>query len=123
MRIGIIAAMKDEMKLILDRIENLKEETYLNINYYYGAINNNEVVLCQCGVGKVNAAMATTVLINNFEVELVINTGIAGGIGGACFKDVVIASGLSYHDFDISLFGYEYGTVPGFPKFYQLTLK
>ena len=116
MRIGIIAAMKDEMKLIFDRIENLKEETYLNINCYYGAINNNEVVLCQCGVGKVNAAMATTVLINNFEVELVINTGIAGGIGGACFKDVVIASGLSYHDFDITLFGYEYGTVPGFPK-------
>jgi len=116
MRIGIIAAMKDEMKLILDRIENLKEETYMNIHYFYGDINNNEVVLCESGCGKVNAAMATTLLINNFEVELIINTGIAGGIGGAGFKDVVIANGLSYHDFDLKIFGYEYGVVPGFPK-------
>ncbi len=116
MRIGILAAMKDEMKLILDRIENLSEEECMGVLFHIGNINDNEVILCESGIGKVNAAVATTLLISNFEVELVINTGIAGGIGGAGFKDVVIANGLSYHDFDLRLFGYDYGVVPGMPK-------
>ena len=120
MRVGIIAAMKDEMKMILNRIENLREEEYLGSTYYIGNINDNEVVLCESGIGKVNAAIATTIIINNFEVELVINTGIAGGIGGAKFKDVVLASGLSYHDFDLRLFGYDYGTIPGMPKVFPV---
>ena len=116
MRIGIIAAMKDEMRLILDRLENLREESIMNVGFHIGEINDNEIVLCESGIGKVNAAIAATLLISNFEVELIVNTGIAGGIGGAGYKDVVIASGLSYHDFDLRLFGYDYGQLPGMPK-------
>ncbi len=116
MRIGIIAAMKDEMRLILDRLENLREESIMNVGFHIGDINDNEIILCESGIGKVNAAIAATLLISNFEVELIVNTGIAGGLGGAGYKDVVIASGLSYHDFDLRLFGYDYGQLPGMPK-------
>ena len=65
MRIGIIAAMKDEMRLILDRLENLREESIMNVGFHIGDINDNEIILCESGIGKVNAAIAATLLISN----------------------------------------------------------
>ena len=116
MVIGIIAAMKSEMETILNNMNNVTEERFVGNTFYSGRINDNEIVLCESGVGKVNAAIAATVLINNYEVNLVINTGIAGGLQDTKNRDVIIASGLMYHDFDIRIFGYQYGQVPQMPK-------
>lgn len=115
MKIGIIAAMKPEFQLIVEKIENPSKLCICGIFFYSGNINEADVVICECGVGKVNSSMAASLLISEFECELLINTGIAGG-KGLKTKDVVIASKLMYHDFDTTIFGYPYGQVPGMPK-------
>lgn len=115
-KIGIIAAMAPEMDQLLAGMENVSEVKLLGIRFYIGNINNKNVVLSLSGVGKVNAAMAATVLINHFNCDLIINSGIAGGTAPLKKRDSVIATKLSYHDFDVSAFGYSYGQVPGLPK-------
>ena len=119
MRIGVIAAMKHEMDLILDEIESLEKEVIGSYVFHYGLIGENEVYVVECGVGKVNAAIATTLLISKFECEFIINTGIAGGISPLETKDVVIGKKLIYSDFDATIFNYEVGQVPGMPKYYS----
>lgn len=114
-RIGIIAAMHPEFEILQMKLENQYEDKICGIKFYSGMIGNVNVVLCECGVGKVNAAMAATIMIHEYECKLLINTGIAGGVGLKT-KDVVIASKLKYYDFDTTIFGYEYGQVPGLPK-------
>ena len=114
-RIGIIAAMQPEFEILHESLEDCEELRYAGLNFYIGYIQGTEVALCQCGVGKVNASMAATILITDLECSLLINTGIAGGFGLKT-KDVVIASSLSYYDFDTTIFGYDYGQVPGLPK-------
>lgn len=114
-RIGIIAAMKPELEILLNHL-NLEEESKIGgICFYTGTLGNKPVVLCECGVGKVNAAMAATLMLTQFECDLLINTGIAGGIG-LHKGDVVLADSLRYHDVDATAFGYSYGQIPGMPK-------
>ena len=119
-KIGIIAAMKVEMDGILSSMEDLNTTKYLGIEFNEGTINDIEIVLVESGMGKANAAMATTLLISEFGCDLIINTGIAGGLKGVETKDVVIANKAMYNDVDARLFGYEYGQVPGMPKYYTV---
>ncbi|MBQ9900693.1 MAG: 5'-methylthioadenosine/adenosylhomocysteine nucleosidase [Acholeplasmatales bacterium] len=119
-KIGIIAAMKEEMDGILSSMEDLNTTKYLGIEFNEGTINDIEIVLVESGMGKANAAMATTLLISEFGCDLIINTGIAGGLKGVETKDVVIANNAMYNDVDARLFGYEYGQVPGMPKYYTV---
>ena len=119
-KIGIIAAMRTEMDLILDAFDDFNETKLLSYKFYEGSINGIEAVLVECGVGKVNAAMATTLLISEFTCDLIINTGIAGGLPGTKTKDVIVATGLMWYDFDIRIFGYEYGQVPQLPKIFSV---
>lgn len=119
-KIGIIAAMKVEMDGILSSMEDLNTTKYLGIEFNEGTINDIEIVLVESGMGKANAAMATTLLISEFGCDLIINTGIAGGLKGVETKDVVIANNAMYSDVDARLFGYEYGQVPGMPKYYTV---
>lgn len=116
-KIGIIAAMKPEFEILYQELKNVDEIKLAGTVFYEGNIGNVDVILCECGVGKVNSAIAATVMITEFECNLLINTGIAGGVGLKT-KDVVIASSLMYHDFDTTIFGYSYGQVPGMPKEY-----
>ena len=115
-RIGIIAAMESEMDDLLSGMTNVEEVKLLGIKFYMGNIKNKDVVLSLCGVGKVNAAMAATILIEHFNCDLIINSGIAGGVLPLKKRDSIIATKLMYHDFDIRTFGYPYGQVPGLPK-------
>ena len=115
MTIGIIAAMDSEADILLDALDEVEEIHTLGFIFNCGKINDNDIILCKSGVGKVNAAMATTLLINEFSAELIINTGIAGGIKDCNTNDIVIANELAWNDFDIRIFGYPYGQVPGFP--------
>ena len=117
-RIGIIAAMQVEMDEILNSMDDVNVTRYMGIDFNEGNINGLDIVLVNSGVGKVNMAMAATLLISEFSCDLIINTGIAGGLKGVKTKDVVLATGLMWYDFDIRIFGYEYGQVPQMPKIF-----
>ena len=80
-------------------------------------------MLCQSGIGKVNAAIATTLVIEHFSPDCVINTGSAGGIGkGLQVGDVVIGTQVAHHDVDVTAFGYAIGQVPQQPASYPSDL-
>ena len=114
--IGILAAMDSEYRLIHNSLEGLVEEKVFDTIFCLGKIKGNNVVLVRSGVGKVNAATATTILIDHFECELIINTGIAGGISPTKTRDVILSEALVYNDVDVTNFGYSYGQIPGMPK-------
>ena len=114
-RIGIIAAMDEEFNILADNLEDVSETESFGYSFFEGTINNCEIVICKCGVGKVNASMVDTILITQYECNLIINTGIAGVIGLKT-TEVVVGEYLSYHDVDVRAFGYEYGQIPGMPK-------
>jgi adenosylhomocysteine nucleosidase len=115
-KIDIICAMKSEMDILLNAIGEGRKVKMLGCTFYEGSINNHEVVLSLCGVGKVNSAIVATLLISEFQCSLIINSGIAGGVSPLKTRDSVIASSLLYYDVDVTPFGYEKGQVPGLPK-------
>lgn len=101
--------MSKELNLLLDMIHDRSTVTVNDIEFHTGTIGRHEVVAMQCGIGKVNAAIGTLTLIDTFHPALVINTGVAGGTGnGAAILDVVVASGVAYHDVWCGP-----GTIPG----------
>lgn len=119
MKIGIIAAMEQEAREIISKLENLKETVKANQHFYEGKIQDVPVVLVQSGIGKVNASIAATLLIELYAVEAVINTGSAGGIGDdLAVEDLVISKELAYNDADARAFGYDFGQIPQMPSRY-----
>ena len=123
MIIGIISAMQNEFELIVDALENKEVKTICNIDFHIGTINNHKVVGVVCGIGKVNSAITTALLINNFSPDLIINSGIAGGTIGLNPKDIIIPEKLTYSDVDVLAFSYEYGQIPGMPLYYETDKK
>ena len=98
MKIAIIAAMSKELALLLPLLENHSIVSINDYTFHLGHIADREIVACQSGIGKVNAAIATLTVIENFHPSLVINTGVAGGCGRARNLDVVIPARNAYHD-------------------------
>lgn len=98
MKIAIIAAMSKELALLLPLLENHSIVSINDYTFHLGHIADREIVACQSGIGKVNAAIATLTVIENFHPSLVINTGVAGGCGRARILDVVIPDRIAYHD-------------------------
>lgn len=116
--VGIIGAMKCEVEVITSILENIKTHEWLGRKFYVGSINNTEIVIVESGVGKVNAAITTAYMCENYKVDYVINLGVAGGISPVKTFDLVISKGLCYHDVDVSPLGYEVGVIPGSIKMY-----
>ena len=121
--IGIIGAMDVEIKLLLENLENEEVITINDYDFHKGILNNKEVVIVKCGVGKVNAGIVATILALSFKPEVVISTGIAGGIDPLTTKDVLLGNEFIYGDFDIRFFGYEYGQVPNEPQYFKANLE
>ena len=118
--IGIIAAEDKEMLAIKEKMINVEEETIYNLIFYKGNINKAKYILVKSGVGKVNAARTTQMLIDNFKVKSVINTGSAGGINDNLkIGDIVIGEKLVQHDFDVTVFDREKGFIPETGKFFE----
>ncbi|TKB51518.1 5'-methylthioadenosine/S-adenosylhomocysteine nucleosidase [Ferrimonas sediminicola] len=116
MKIGIIGAMEQEVALLRSHIDDLTVTTIANIEFYSGTLNGTEVVVTRSGIGKVTAAIATTLLVERFAPDAVINTGSAGGFAhNLAIGDVVISSEVRYHDVDVTAFGYEMGQLPSQP--------
>lgn len=112
--IGIIGAMEIELEHIKSITLNIKKEQHGIRTFYTGEIKNHQVVITLAGIGKVNAAVTTSLLLENYNVTKLINIGVAGGQKGVHHKDVVISSSCVYHDVDVTNFGtYVYGQVPG----------
>ena len=118
MIIGIIAAMEPEITNTISALTNRKEHLINNVTFYEGEIGNHKVVVSQSGIGKVNSAINTTLLINNFNPDVIINSGIAGGSKELSTFDFVIADKLTYSDFDCQVFNYTFGQVPQMPVYY-----
>jgi len=111
--LGIIGAMKEEINLIESHIKDLKIITVDKIDFYTGTLNNKDIVLCQSGIGKVQSAHATTLLIHIFKVTAIIFTGVAGAIKSSLnINDLVIGSNFLYHDFDATALGYKMTEIP-----------
>lgn len=117
---GIIAAMQEEMqeiKKIMQDIENIK---IYELNFFKGTINYKNVVLVEAGVGKVNAARVTQILIDNFNIQGIINVGSAGSCNDELeIGDIVIGKKLVQHDFDITAFGHEKGFISNVGQFVE----
>jgi adenosylhomocysteine nucleosidase len=120
MKAAIIGAMEEEVTILRDQMEEREETVIANCEFSTGRINGVDVILLKSGIGKVNAAMATAILLERFRPNCVINTGSAGGFLAALnVGDIVISSEVVHHDVDVTAFGYEYGQVPGMPARYQ----
>lgn len=120
MTIAIIGAMEEEVTLLRDAMEVEEVRTIAHVEFTKGKLNHREVVLLKSGIGKVNVAIATTLLFEHYNIDYVINTGSAGGLHEeANIGDVVISTGTLYHDVDVTGFNYAYGQVPGMPAIYE----
>jgi adenosylhomocysteine nucleosidase len=97
--IGIIGAMDLEIELLRNNMNLIKKDTIAGINYYIGKIEEKDVILTCCGIGKVNAAACTQILIDRFKIDCIINTGIAGGLHkDVKVCDLIISNDVTYHD-------------------------
>lgn len=114
--IGIIGAMEEEVAILKDKLIELEEINIAHVIFYKGKLQGKEVVLTQSGIGKVNVAISTTLLIEKFKPELVINTGSAGALDTSLnVGDIVVSDMVSYHDADARAFGYQLGQIPQMP--------
>lgn len=131
MTIGIIGAMDEEIALFQAKMTNKLETKIANTLFIEGNLEQKRVVLLKSGIGKVNAALSTTIMHERFNPELVINTGTAGGFAEELnIGDLVISTEVVHHDVNVTAFDYQYGQVPGMPakfvadqKLLELTIK
>jgi adenosylhomocysteine nucleosidase len=112
-KIGIIGAMKEEIELFLEQMEQVQISEKAKVQFLEGLFHNKKVVICKSGVGKVNAAVTTQILIDTYGVDAIIFTGVAGAVDpGLDVGDIVIASELLQHDMDVTALGFPRGTIP-----------
>ncbi len=122
--IGVIAAEEKELLEVKNLMSDIESIELFDRMFYKGKLNNKDVVCVKCGVGKVNSAHICQVMIDNFNVELVVNIGSAGGVDKRLkVGDVVIADKLFQHDFDITPFGRELGEIDNIGKFIETDKK
>ncbi|WP_053368938.1 5'-methylthioadenosine/S-adenosylhomocysteine nucleosidase [Bacillus sp. FJAT-27245] len=116
MKIAIIGAMEQEVALLRNNIEGKSSEVIAGCEFTLGKMDGVDVILLRSGIGKVNAAMSTAILLERFKPDCVINTGSAGGFDPSLeVGDAVISTEVRHHDVDVTAFGYEYGQVPELP--------
>ena len=113
-KLGIIGAMQVEVETLVEALVEKESHKKAGRTYYTGKLDGLDVVVVQCGVGKVNAAICAQTLCDHFGVTHLVNTGIAGSLNAQLdIGDLVISTDAMYHDFDCVHFGYEMGRVPG----------
>ena len=117
-RIGIIGAMDEEVEGLKALMEDSVITRKASMDFYAGTLEGKNVVIVRSGIGKVNAAVCTQILADDFDVEVVINTGIAGSLNNNInIGDIVISTDLIHHDMDAVAFGYPKGQIPQMDKF------
>lgn len=118
MRIGIITAMEEELAVVLKELKNIEKNIISKNTIYKGYLGEKEVVALVCGIGKVNSSIATQILIREYNVDLVINAGVAGGLREDMdMGSIVIGDSLVQYDVDATAFGDKYGQIPRMDTF------
>lgn len=111
--LGIIGAMDEEVAKIKEQMEHVKVMSKAAMDFYEGTLNGKDVVVVRSGIGKVNAAMCTQILVDTYQVDGVINTGIAGSLNADIdIGDIVLSTDTLEHDMDAVAFGYPVGQIP-----------
>ena len=119
--IGIIVAEEKELLEVLRIASNLEEIKLYEKIFYKGDISNKEVIIVKSNVGKVNAARVSQLLIDNFDIKLVINVGTAGSVNNILdIGDVVVANRLVQYDFDVTSFGRKLGEIENIGEYIEV---
>lgn len=112
-KIGIIGAMDEEVNILKERMVVSDILKRASMDFYKGSLCGKEVIIVRSGIGKVNAAICAQILVDEFHVEAVINTGVAGSLKNEInIGDIVLSSDALQHDMDATGFGYEQGVIP-----------
>jgi len=119
-KIAIIVAVDQELEAIKHKFEKIEENKLRDLTYYEGSINGKEYIIIKSGIGKVNAARTTQMLIDKFDLEYIVNIGSAGSLNDDLeIGDIVIGKSLVQHDFDTTAFGDEKGYITGAGKIFK----
>lgn len=111
--------MEPEVELLKNAMLVEKEDKIAHATAYAGTLNGQNIVLVHSGIGKVNASIITALLLERYNIDYVINTGVAGAMGeNLKVTDMVVSTEVLHHDVDATNFGYSYGQVPGMPAVY-----
>lgn len=112
-KIGIIGAMDEEVNILKSQMQDVTVKIVATMEFYEGKLFKKVVVVVRCGIGKVNAAVCTQILADLFQVDAVINTGIAGSLRNEIdIADIVLSTDTMQHDMDATGFGYPHGVIP-----------
>lgn len=115
-KIGIIGAMEEEVDALRGKLSDVQKLDRASMEFYTGILGNKKVVIVRSGIGKVNAGICTQILADLFQVDAVINTGIAGSLKAEInIGDIVVSTDAIQHDMDATGFGYEPGMIPRMP--------
>ncbi len=114
MTMGIICAIEAEIQAIKEDVNVISAKNIVGLDFYMGTLNGQNVVLVRSGMGKVNAAVCTQILIDMYAVDMVVNMGIAGAIAPDLkIGDIVVSDDLVQHDVDATAIGDEPGALFG----------
>lgn len=106
--------MQEEFEEIQNIMKNCDEKRIKEISFITGKIEGQNCVIVQSGIGKVNSARITQMMIDNFDIEYIMNLGSAGALNPMLkIGDIVIGDELVQHDFDITAFGHAKGYITG----------
>ena len=112
-RIGIIGAMDEEVDILVDIMDIKETIEKASLKFYKGTLEGKDIVLVRCGIGKVNSALCTQILISEFDVDAIVNTGVAGALHSELdVQDIVISTDAIQYDVDTTAFGDSKGTIP-----------
>ncbi len=118
--IGIIIAMYKEAQKFIKKIKNKKYKFIKKKKIILGYINKKKIVFIKSGIGKVFSSIATTILIQKFKINYIINIGTSGALKkNISYQDIIIANKIRYHDVNITKFGYKLGQIPKTPEYYK----
>lgn len=110
--IGIIGAMEEEVEILKNKMDIKEEVQVAGMTFYQGTVHDQSIVLARSGVGKVNAAMCAQIMASSFDIDYLINSGVAGGMFGELKQgDIVISTDAVQHDFDVTALGEPLGEI------------
>ncbi len=116
--IGIIGAMDEEVSKLTEAMQNVSIMKKASMQFYQGTLAGRDTVVVRSGIGKVNAAICTQLLVDAYHIDCVINTGIAGSLNPQInIGDIVLSTDTLEHDMDAVAFGYPVGQIPRMDTF------
>ena len=119
-KVGIIFALKEELDEVKKLFKDIKMHSVYNLNIYECSNGRISCFLVESGMGKVNAARSTQILIDSMKVDCVLNVGVAGSVSKDINKcDIVVSDKLIQHDFDLRPLGFERGLIPNVGKYVE----